>query len=122
MTRIATYGILLFLWSAGPTQAQSPLVNDVAMVAALAAHGADLYTTGRCIGAGTCREANPFLSPFVNTPLAFGATKMAVAGTVLTVKRRYRDAHPRLVFWVSVAETCFVAAVATHNARLAGRR
>jgi hypothetical protein len=45
----------------------------------LVGHGADLWSTGKCIGAQTCREANPALSWAQDTEVVFGAVKMAGA-------------------------------------------
>lgn len=113
--------VLGLLGAATPAAAQSARLLDVVHVTALMAHGADLYGTGRCIGAGTCREGNPLLRPFVHKPILFGGTVMALAGTSLVLKQHARARHPRLVFWLSVGETVGVGWIAVHNSRLRGR-
>src|SRR3989337_1454415 len=74
-TNVIVLALALGLW-ATPVQADDGPRLHIALTAYMAAHGADLYTTGYCIGARTCREVNPVFAPFAHQPVAFGATKM----------------------------------------------
>ena len=56
-----------------------PFLLKASFVFAIAGHGADLASTEHCLGAGKCREANPWLARY-DSPVRFGVAKMLVAG------------------------------------------
>lgn len=113
--------LALGLWST-PVFAEDSLKLHLALVGFMAAHGADLYTTGYCIGARTCREVNPVFAPLADKPVAFGALKMSTAALTSWALLHHHKAHPRLVFWTAVAGTIGISAVAVHNARIGSPR
>lgn len=94
-------------------------VFRASLVAAVAAHGADLASTENCLGAGSCHETNPFLLRFKN-PVAFGAVKMGTAGLALWVTAKVHDAHhERIAILMNLITTVGLSYVAGHNARVA---
>ena len=107
---------LLVFFVPTTVQAQDTLFR-ASLVAAVAAHGADLATTEYCLGAGKCREANPFLLRF-DQPAVFGAVKMGVAAVGLWGTAKLNDAgHKRWAVLVNLAQAGAFTAVAVHNAR-----
>ena len=108
----------LLLW-ASSVQAQDRAFR-ASLVAAVAAHGADLATTEWCIGRGTCHESNPWLARF-DHPAAFGVAKMGTAAMTLWLTAKIKDAgHPKVATWMNVVTTGLLAGVAAHNSRIAG--
>jgi hypothetical protein len=98
----------------------------VSLVCAVAAHGADLAETENCIGAGKCREMNPWLVRF-EQPATFGAAKMGVAAgsLILTDKVWQQESKKLKIAAVSAnfAQCGAYAYVAKRNADVAaGRR
>jgi len=90
----------------------------VSLVAAIAAHGADLAGTEHCLGAGRCTELNPWLARF-NQPGMFGASKMAVAALSLWGTTKLKDAgHPKLAIAANVGQAISFSLIAWHNARV----
>ena len=84
--------LLLLVLLSVPAQAQDRPANWMAIsFGALA--GADIGITQRCIGAGTCREANPILRPLQDKPAWFGGAKAAL--NTATVVGIYRWTKPR---------------------------
>jgi hypothetical protein len=94
-------------------------VFKVATTGLLAAHGADLWSTGKCIGAGTCHEINPALRPLEGSGVAFGAVKMAIAGAqVYALERLHRKSRA----WGRISAFALAAgtfAIAVRNNRIA---
>jgi hypothetical protein len=73
-----------------PSQTQSDPVFRATLVAFMVTQGTDLYYTGRCLEAQTCREGNPALR-WAEDSAALPVLKMAVAGTAVAVLARVRD-------------------------------
>ena len=65
--------------------------------------GVDIAQTMQCIGASSCREANPFLRSLARNPAAFGATKMAIAFASGYALFHARSKHPKLVTALAIA-------------------
>lgn len=117
MTRV----LCILLLCAAPVAAQEPdphpALFTASMIAAVAAHGADLATTEYCIGSGRCREMNPFLLRF-HQPATFGATKMGLAAAQLWLVSKMHELWPKAALFVNVATTGIFTAIAAHNARV----
>jgi hypothetical protein len=108
---------VLCLLYAVPVAAQDTAFR-ASMVAAIAAHGADLSSTEHCLGAGRCTELNPWLARF-DQPAVFGAAKMAVAGLSLWGTAKLKDAgHPKLAIAANVGQAIGFSLIAWHNARV----
>lgn len=86
------------------------------LITSLAAHGADLASTEHCLGAGRCRELNPWLARF-DQPAAFGAAKMGVAGLGLYGAQKLETNHPKWALALNLTVTGAYTAVAIHNSR-----
>ena len=95
----------------------TPWLLKLSFVVALAAHGADLASTEHCLGAGRCRELNPWLARF-NTPATFGAAKMGVAGASELWLYELAQEHPKIAFWTNLAIGATFTGIAAHNARV----
>lgn len=82
----------------GDPSAHGSIAERVDLTAMVIAAGADLGSTERAIGAGTCRELNPILSLAVTSnSMVFGATKMAITATVgWVVHALYDHDHPKI--------------------------
>ena len=91
----------------------------LALIALLAAHGADTSTTMYAIGAhpAAVHEWNPVMRPLLGHPAAFGAVKLGTAGVTSWALLRLKDDHPKLVVWIASASAIGLSAVAVHNAR-----
>lgn len=132
MKAIVAVAILVAVFAA-PASAQSgqeptqcgpqrdPLYR-VSQVSALIAHGMDLATTADAMSRPGYREANPALRWASDTPLALGATKMALAaGSLLIAHELHRSGHRRWAIAVNFITTGLITAVAVQNARKVGR-
>lgn len=98
----------------------------VSLVCSVAAHGADLAGTEHCLGAGKCREMNPWLARF-EQPAVFGAAKMGVAtgGLILADKVWQQESRKLKIAAVSAnfAQCAAYGWIAKRNADVvAGRR
>lgn len=104
--------------------AQDPTRPDtlfrLSLVAAVAGHGADLASTEYCLGAGRCREGNPYLARF-DSPVAFGMVKMGIAGVSLWMTGKLHASHPRMATAVNLVMAGGFVALGLRNARVAGR-
>ena len=109
--------VLVGLLVAAPVAAQSDNVFRASLVAAVAAHGADLASTENCLGSGRCRELNPWLARFDN-PATFGAVKMGIAALSLWGTAKLHESHPKWAIAVNVAQAVGFSLVAAHNARV----
>lgn len=97
------------------------LLFKLSLVAAMAAHGADLASTENCLGAGRCREMNPWLARY-EQPAVFGAAKMGVAaGSGLATYEVYKRNHPKVATVLNFVVAGAYTAIAVHNARVAGQ-
>lgn len=105
--------------------AQEPTHSDKLMHAALGASftlaGVDNGLTQRCLGAGTCREANPLLKPLEGNALAFSLTKLSVdAGVGYLTWRLHTSKNPKVrkAAWVLVIGTIALRSyVVVHNVK-----
>lgn len=80
--------------------------------------GVDIAQTMQCVGASSCREANPFLRSLAHKPAAFGATKMAIAFVSGYALFHARGKHPKLVTALSIAGIGLYATITYRQARL----
>lgn len=78
---------------------------DALTVAVAGLAAADVAQTSRCLGAGTCREANPIMAPMAGRPVLFGLVKGALAASLVAHCRKAPARSPRRY-------GCFVGAVA----------
>lgn len=116
--RVAAAALVAVLCaSLAPAQTREGVGLHVALVAFVAAEGADLSTTMYCAGAKTCREANPVFAPFVRRPVAAGAFKMGTAAIAAWLLLHEHERHPRLTFWIATIGAAGFSAIATHNSR-----
>jgi len=84
MKSIAVCMLILCVCASSARAQDSPDVPfRISLVAAVAAHGADLATTEYCLGARRCTEINPWLTRFSTQPGVFGATKMGIAVAII---------------------------------------
>lgn len=83
----------------------------------LGAHALDAAATQRCLGAGTCRELNPWLARY-DAPVNFTAAKVGVAWAQLWMTRKIRRTHPRLAMIVNYSVAGAFSAIAIRNERL----
>lgn len=79
--------------------------------------GVDIAQTMECIGAASCREANPFLRSLARRPAAFGATKMAIAFVSGYALFHARSKHPKLVTALSIAGIGLYATITYRQAQ-----
>ena len=91
-------------------------VFRASLVAAIAAHGADLATTEFCLGAKRCMEQNKFLARF-DQPAVFGAVKMGLAGLQLWGTAKLHERNRTLAILVNIASTAVYTGIAIHNTR-----
>lgn len=87
------------------------------LVSAVVAHGMDLAETQRCLGAGRCRELNPWLAR-VESPSGFAIAKMGLASGTLWATAKLHELHPRLAILANVAQTVTFSWIAVRNARV----
>jgi len=113
--RIAAVGFLIvLLFASGCASARS---ERVLMVTMGAAGGADLMTTGYCLGAGTCREGNPILRPLEDQPFAFGVAKMGTTAYLMYWMHKLHHTHPKLAWIVGGASAGAWSIIAWRNTR-----
>jgi len=86
--------LLALLLMATPAAAQAPdrPANWMAITFGSLA-GADIGMSMNCMGAGTCREANPLLRPLQDHPAFFGAAKAGF--NTATVVGIYKWTQPK---------------------------
>jgi hypothetical protein len=96
---------------------ETDVLFRISMVAAVAGHGADLGITENCLGAGRCREMNPWLARYDNAAV-FGAAKMTVAGLALWATSKLHDTHPTLATIFNFAQAGAYVAIAARNTRI----
>ncbi len=110
------FALAVFVLVASTASAQDTAFR-ASMVAAVAAHGADLATTENCLGAGRCRELNKFLLRF-DQPGVFGAVKMGVAALSLWGVAKLHDSHPKIAQIVNWSTAAVFTGIAVHNTRV----
>lgn len=108
---------LALILSASTAHAEEDRLFRISMVAAMAAHGADGYSTMYCLGAGKCRETNAFLVRFAERPALFGATQIGIAALSLWGTAKLHENHPRLATAINFGVTAFFSGVAVYNTR-----
>ncbi|MDP3703685.1 MAG: DUF5658 family protein [Candidatus Omnitrophota bacterium] len=117
--------MLMLMLSAAPAFAQDApphrhgIAEKVDLTALVVAAGADLGSTERCLGAGTCRELNPLLSLAVTkNAMFFGATKMAITALVgWIVHELYAHGHPKIARALAWSSSGLWTTAAVRNAR-----
>ena len=117
--KILVGSVLIIMCCASTARAQEKpdIPFRISLVAAVAAHGADLATTEYCLGAGKCFEANPWLTRFSTQPGVFGATKMGIAALSLWGVAKLHESNRTLAIIVNFAVTGAFTAIAIHNTR-----
>lgn len=84
-TIILTTLLLLLAQEASAAPRWVRWVYRASQVMAAGGHGADLFSTGRCLGTGKGIETNPLLKR-VEDPILFGTTKASIAaGSLIAV-------------------------------------
>ena len=117
MIRILIAVLILLTFSA-PASAKGRTFR-LSLVAAIAAHTADITTTAYCLGQGTCREANPALRWAEDKPVALGLTKGAMAGSLQLIPAYLaRHGHEKWAIVFNVAQTVAFTGIAMRNARM----
>lgn len=93
-------------------------VYRVSQFVAGSCQGADLYSTGVCIGAKRCREGNPALLRVVNETPAFGIVKGGTAvGMMVATHKVYEAGYGWQATAANFAQGGFCG-VAAHNWRV----
>jgi lysozyme family protein len=110
---------LCFVLMAVPAQAQERPILDTALTlangSAIVAHAADLTSTVFCLGALTCKEANPLLAPHVADPVKFFTLKMGVALGSYAIKQVTRKRYPGQTLAFAIAENVAFFWIAKRN-------
>jgi hypothetical protein len=109
--------VLLIALLVASTASAEDRIFRVSMVAAMAAHGADLASTEWCLGAGTCRETNRVLGRFSTQPATFGAVKIGVAALSLWGTAKLHESHPKIAIALNLGVAAFFTGIAVHNTR-----
>lgn len=94
------------------------MILELTFVFAIAGHGADLASTEHCLGARTCTELNPWLVRYSN-PVAFGISKMAVAGISEVFLYKYSKTHPKVAGAINLLVGSTFTAIAIRNTHAA---
>ena len=85
----------------------------------IALQGLDVHSTRRGLTSGRAREANPLLKNVVGNGAAFVAVKTAATAGVIWASERLWKKHPHRTLVVNVLVNAAMAAVVTHNYRVA---
>ena len=117
--------VLACLASAPFAHAQAPVASPrfayayrASELAVLTGHAFDLAATQHCLGAGTCREMNPWLARY-SSPTRFTAGKFGVAIVQLWATRKLREAgHPKIAIVTNFAIAGGFTALGIRNERL----
>lgn len=102
------------------TQAQDTRLTDVLLASYVVAGFTDTAQTAYCLGAQTCREANPALRWAIaqrGVPAAMTAKGAWHVGISYLLYRQHHR-HPRAVRWVAGILTAAQLAVVISNARI----
>jgi len=85
----------------------------------VALQGLDIHSTRRGMSSGKTREANPVMGSIVENNAAFFAVKAAAtAGAIWAVEKMWKK-HPKRAVVFAVLLNATMAAVVTHNYRVA---
>lgn len=119
--------VMILLLTPTPALAQPPAdrVSTALVVTSSALAGADVAMSMRCIGAGTCREQNPFLRPLQDTPVWYGGVRAGLqVGLVLAIQRytKPRTARRYLAYGVVIGVQAAVVALNTSQRHAGVRR
>lgn len=93
-----------------PSTAQAQGLGEKAFIASewavLVGHSLDAAATQRCLGAGRCRELNPWLARY-DSPVRFTAAKSIIAvGQLWAMRKLKASGHPR---WATVANAAIAS-------------
>lgn len=112
--------LLALLWRpAQEAQAQDSMFTDALLASYVVAGFTDTAQTAYCLGARTCREANPVMRWAIDqssVPVAMTA-KGALHVGITYVLHKYHKDHPRTVRWVAVVLTAAQLAVVVLNTK-----
>jgi hypothetical protein len=112
-------------WSLAPVHVGSPARGRIlpALYVGLAGLNAfDAYSTLKGVKAGVGTESNPLLRGAANNPVALWAIKGGVTvGSVVFAERLWRAHRRTEAIAMMVVSNGVMAAVAAHNASIAGR-
>lgn len=108
---------LLFVVAiARPAWADDEPIYHLSILAAMAAHGADLASSEFAFGTGAFHESNPWLGHFTSNPTAFGVVKMSGAAVGLWAASKIPNKRIAAVVNFSVAAA--FSFVAYHNTKV----
>lgn len=108
--------VALLLLLASPASAQS--LHTVSEWAVLTGHAMDASSTMHCLGAGRCRELNPWLARY-ERPVTFTAAKFGLAAAQLWATRKMKAAgHPKWATAMNFAIAGAFVAIAVRNERV----
>ena len=110
--------LLVALSLSAPASADT--LFNVGMVFAVTGHGMDLSITSYCLGAETCKEANPLLRPIAERPILLGAAKMGLAGASLWYLAEAHKSNPKVATVVVYAMGGLFTYIAIRNGRTIG--
>lgn len=101
-----------------PTSPRFNYAYRASELAVLTGHAFDLAATQHCLGAGSCRELNPWLARY-SSPTTFTAAKFSLAIVQLWTTRKLREhGHPKLAITANFALAGAFAALGVRNERL----
>lgn len=110
--------VLLVLLLLPVTASAQDRVYALSEWAVLTGHALDAAATQNCIGAGRCRELNPWLARY-DSPVRFTAAKFVVGGGQLWAMRKLRAAgHPRWALVANFAIGSAFTAIAIRNQKV----
>ena len=85
----------------------------------IALQGLDIHSTRRAMGSGTTREANPLMGSVVHNGAAFVAVKAGVTAGAIWASEKLWKKHPKRALVFTALLNVTLAAVVTHNYRVA---
>ena len=85
----------------------------------IALQGLDMHSTRRGMSSGRTREANPLMGPVVRNDAAFFAVKAAATAGAIWCAEKLWKKHPKRALVFTVLLNATMAAVVTHNYRVA---
>lgn len=114
--------VIALLCLARSSAAQERQLFKFSLASAVVAHSMDLAETEHCLGAGKCRELNPWLLRF-QSPSGFALAKMSLAtGTLWITAEVFDRCESRSCKWLAIGsnlgQALAFAAIAVHNRRV----
>ena len=85
----------------------------------VALQGLDIHSTRRGMSSGRTRESNPVMGSVVNNGAAFVAVKAGVTAGAIWATEKLWKKHPKRAVVFAVLLNATMAAVVTHNYRIA---